>query len=267
MDIHSYHGPSIKRKDHHLYIAPAPQLADMIAHYTITYASGVAVECEQYHILPDASGCLIFQGERLDFWGPMSELVVLKNDLEEVQERFFVEFLPGGLYQLLGIAQAPLLNQRSELSKVAPMIAQQFSQLWRRCTTYDEWIDELNAFFMEVRKTHTIPSFIPDVLQQIDDCNGMMKISELMTSQTLSQRQLLRDFRKYIGMSIKEYAGVVRINRLLQQIHDDDFIELAMQGGFFDQAHFNKVFKQVTQTTPTKYIENLTDFYLEMYKF
>ena len=38
----------------------------------------------------------------------MSEIVVLENDLQKAPARFFVEFRPGGLYQISGLHQKNL---------------------------------------------------------------------------------------------------------------------------------------------------------------
>lgn len=44
-------------------------------------------------------------------------------------------------------------------------------------------------------------------------------------------------------------------------------IDLTFDYEYFDQAHFNHVFKEICQTTPTHYLQNLSDFYNELYKF
>ena len=85
-----YKGSYINKTDHHIYIAPSEELKDIIAHYTITFPSEVPASSKLFHIIPDASGCFIFQGRsRRDFWGPMSEIVVLENDLQKAPARFF----------------------------------------------------------------------------------------------------------------------------------------------------------------------------------
>ena len=116
LKIESYTKPYINKTDHHLYIAPSPKLQNIVAHYTITFPSEVPASSKLFHIIPDASGCFIFQGRsRRDFWGPMSEIMVLENDLQKAPARFFVEFRPGGLYQISGLHQKKTCKSASAI--------------------------------------------------------------------------------------------------------------------------------------------------------
>lgn len=270
MDITSYSGAYFMKKNNHIYIRPAKELCDMIAHYTITFASSKPVECEQYHILPDASGCFIFQENdeiRQDFWGPMTEIVVLKNDLNDVPERFFVEFLAGGLYQVCGHDQKAFVNMRDALACLDRTIDEQLLQLYKASHSYDELIEKLNAYFIKQRKQFVLHERCKRILGYMKESKGCITIKEIAEREQMSTRQLHRDFERYIGVSLKEYASIVRFHHTLDLMEQDDLINAALQGGYFDQSHFNKVFKNITNTSPKKYLTNLSDFYKEIYKF
>lgn len=270
MNITSYTGPFFAKRSHHLYIHPVKELRDMIAHYTITFASSEPVECAEYHIIPDASGCFIFQENdelRQDFWGPMSEIVVLRNDLNEASERFFVEFLPGGLYQTCGLAQRPFVNMRATISSIDQQLDKTLKEIYTTCTTYDELINQLNSFFIQQRACFTISERCQRIVTIIDQKKGAITVEEIASLLHVSTRQLSREFEKYIGLTIKEYSNIVRFHHTLALMEKDDLVHSALQGGFFDQSHFNKVFKKITKTNPKQYLENLSDFYKEIYKF
>lgn len=270
MDITTYTGPYFKKRNHHLYIRAAEELTDMIAHYTITFASSKPLDCEEYHILPDASGCFIFQENdelRHDFWGPMSEVVVIKNDLNHASERLFVEFLPGGLYQVCGHPQRAFVNMRASISQLDAQVDMQLQQIFKHSKTYDEVIEKLNAWFIKQRKQFHIHGRCKRSLDQIKEAKGRITVEEIAEQEQVSSRQLLRDFERYIGVTIKEYASIVRFHHTLALIEEDELIDAAIQGGYFDQSHFNKVFKKITSTNPKKYLTNMSDFYKEIYKF
>lgn len=267
MNISDYQGKYIHKSAHHLYIAPAEELQDMIAHYTITFSGELPVMCEYYHILPDASGCLIFQKENLDYWGAMSELVLQKNDLDKAEERFFVEFLPGGLYQLSAQHQQQHVNKRGTFASFDAQLDQDLRNIYQKANDYETLIATLNDYFLAKKRKHEIPSTFSEIVQTINNKQGNTTMQEIAEYYQISLRKLLRDFHKYIGLSGKEYANIVRVNHLLKYIREDSLTMTAMQSGFFDQSHFNKLFKQITKTTPTHYLVNLSDFYNEMYKF
>lgn len=263
-----YEGDYINKTNHHIYISPAKQLKDIIAHYTITFPNEVPASSEMYHIIPDASGCFIFQGEeRRDFWGAMSEIVILKNDLQKAQPRFFIEFKPGGLYQISGLIQKKFVNRREKLVNFNFKIDQDLNNIYQTCNDYQQLIDSFNEYFIQHRKKYPLPNRFIKAKEIIDKNKGVVNLENIANDCNISSRQLLRDFHTYLGLSGKEYAKVVRFNCLLKQLKNDNFVSVALQGGYFDQAHFNKVFKQITKTTPKNYLLNLSDFYNEIYKF
>ena len=66
-------------------------------------------------------------------------------------------------------------------------------------------------------------------------------------------------------MEKKEMTGFQGI--FFDEINKKKLIDLTFDYEFFDQAHFNLVFKEICLTPPTHYLQNLSDFYNELYKF
>lgn len=267
MKNYDYSGSFMNKTAHHIYIEPADQLKDIVAHYTITYPNEIPAVSKMYHILPDASGCFIFQEERRSFWGCMSEIVVIENDLQLAPNRFFIEFKPGGLYQISGLRQKDFVNERKELKYFSDEIDKDLADLYQNSDNYQQLIKNLNEYLIIRRKKHPLPARFIKAKQAIDKNKGIINLQLIADECKISPRQLLRDFHTYLGLSGKEYAKIVRFNCLLKQMNKDDILSVALQGGYFDQSHFNKVFKQITKTTPHKYLSNLADFYNEIYKF
>lgn len=267
MRDYNYSGEYINKTNHHIYIAPTKELHDIIAHYTITFPNEISSSSEKYHILPDASGCFIFQGNKRYFWGAMSEIVVLENDLQKAPHRFFIEFKAGGLYQVSGLAQKKYVNIRGNLTDFSSLLDYELKQIYNKCDNYMQLIDNLNMYFLCKRKNNNLKFRFIKAKQLIDNCQGNISIKNIINRCQISPSQLLRDFHYYIGLSGKEYAKVVRFNYLLKQLNENNILSIALQGGYFDQSHFNKDFKEITKTTPKKYLSNMEDFYNEIYKF
>lgn len=84
------------------------------------------------------------------------------------------------------------------------------------------------------------------------------KISELAEKYNISVRTLERKFKKNTGLTLKKYQLIMRLNKLLEDIYMTDNInwsELAINHGFFDQAHMINVLKKYLGKTPNKYLE------------
>ena len=83
--------------------------------------------------------------------------------------------------------------------------------------------------------------------------NDIHDISEKVN---ISQRQLERKFKELIGVSPKQYARLIRINKAIGMLRKNPSLtltDIAYYFGYFDQAHFNKDFKHITNQTPSSF--------------
>lgn len=73
----------------------------------------------------------------------------------------------------------------------------------------------------------------------------------------------------YIGMIVKTFSRIIRINASIQRMKKTKFMlsALAQDSGFYDQSHFIYDFKSVCGITPKAYLSNMSVFYNETLKF
>lgn len=74
-----------------------------------------------------------------------------------------------------------------------------------------------------------------------------------------TQKHLIDQFKKYVGLTPKHYQRILRFNEILQQIYKAEKIEwsqVAYQCEFADQSHFIKEFKYFAGINPQKFIQN-----------
>jgi AraC family transcriptional regulator len=66
---------------------------------------------------------------------------------------------------------------------------------------------------------------------------------------------LAREFRRFYGCTVGEYARQLRIDFACRKITASDMplSEIALAAGFFDQSHFTRTFKARTGKTPQEY--------------
>ena len=89
-----------------------------------------------------------------------------------------------------------------------------------------------------------------------------------------SRTHMLRRFNEQIGVSPKTYARVLRFQRAVHLLghrdgaswlderergagHDGSWGELALDCGYFDQAHMNRDFRQFAGVSPTELTASL----------
>lgn len=90
---------------------------------------------------------------------------------------------------------------------------------------------------------------------------GTVSIDKLADELEIGQRQLERKFVAAVGLSPKFLARIFRFQNTLQLIEKKEFVSftnVAYDGGFYDQAHFIRDFKEFTGLNPKQYFsENL----------
>lgn len=75
----------------------------------------------------------------------------------------------------------------------------------------------------------------------------------------VSPSYLSRIFKKVTGFHMSEYIQITRIKEAQKLLRETKgkVIEIAEKVGFKQIAHFNKTFRQITNTTPLKYRKNM----------
>lgn len=86
---------------------------------------------------------------------------------------------------------------------------------------------------------------------------GIITIENLLATVPVTERQLERKFREYIGTTPKRFADIIKFQHLLKLLQKQPdkkkIAELIYKSGYYDQAHLNKNFRRMTGLTPTHY--------------
>ena len=77
----------------------------------------------------------------------------------------------------------------------------------------------------------------------------------------ISRGYLCRAFKKQMGLSVVEYFTERRIQHAIQLLQDTDdkILSIALDSGFNDLSHFNRVFKKLNNLSPTAYRTRFSD--------
>lgn len=94
-------------------------------------------------------------------------------------------------------------------------------------------------------------------LALIHQAKGNIRIKELATQLNTSQSPLEKKFRAAVGTSPKKYASIVRFKNIIEQYNlAHSMTALGIDGGYYDQSHFIKQFKNFTGDTPEDFFAN-----------
>ena len=83
-------------------------------------------------------------------------------------------------------------------------------------------------------------------------------VTRLADAAGISLRQFERLFKSRAGVSAKVLQRVVRFHRVASRLlegarADADLATLALDGGFFDQAHMSHEFRALADVSPSRY--------------
>ncbi len=93
------------------------------------------------------------------------------------------------------------------------------------------------------------PETQPAGLHQLSDAIGY------------SQKHFIHLFRQQVGVSPKQYLKIMRFQKAICAIEKNKFIpwsQIAVESGYYDQAHFIQDFKYFSGFTPGEYIKRKT---------
>lgn len=93
-----------------------------------------------------------------------------------------------------------------------------------------------------------------EALETISACRGAVTIAQLSVIADCSPRQLLRLFRESVGVGPKTYCRIVRFKtalRALRRRPSPDLLQVALDAGYYDQAHFIHEFNGLYGSSPS----------------
>ena len=88
------------------------------------------------------------------------------------------------------------------------------------------------------------------------------RMASLSSEIGLSQRRFIQLFQEQIGLTPKAFYRVRQFQRILQRVHgvqEIDWSQIALECGYYDQAHFIHDFREFSGMTPTRYVACATE--------
>jgi AraC-like DNA-binding protein len=169
-----------------------------------------------------------------------------------------VNLTPLGTHRLLGLPMHHLANAVIELDD---LLGAEVARLAERLHDAPDWgarFDLLDAA-LAARLARARPSS-PGVAWawgRLRATHGAVTVGALTEELGWSRRHLAAQFREQIGLPPKLLGRILRFDRvvtLLRSREPERWAEVAHGCGYYDQAHFNRDFRQFAGATPTEFL-------------
>jgi len=238
--------------------SPSRQLRGVVH----SYIQISAVKPTSYPMVPDGTQALFVGADGAMVSGGISQAIELQ--LPALGEYFGIRFYPGALRHLFNVDLNEISNQLVDSQFLgSPFIDQlhhhvyQYTDFQQRAQLCDQWL---------LRRLERHPfGVFEQALGLIYDSRGNIEIERgLAKNIGLSSRQLNRLFRRNTGFSTKSFAQTIRFQHACRQLYvqPENSLEIAMNLGYFDQAHLLTDFKKRLSQSPTAFFDRyMSDFY------
>ena len=164
---------------------------------------------------------------------------------------------PTGAYALLA---RPLCEVGERLLDVRDLIGGDADELAERCAGTRRVADRF-ALVVRWMTTRLARSKAPDpaiawMAAQIERGGSEQRVGMLRKETGLSKARLVATFREQIGVRPKLYARLVRFRRVLDRLKhgEEKLADVALEAGYYDQAHMNAEFRALAGISPTEFV-------------
>lgn len=258
-------------EDNFVYLLPCMQLKNWISNFTISFPNQTIIS-DNYTIIPHGSVTLVFfydaTGLHSLLFGPTTKPKTVGNIANRCDVILIIEFQPAGFFPLIGIQQSELIDKVVPFSIINTSLDLEIKKIFNESLSIDKLILKLEELLISNIKIEYSYEFIL-AIQLIIQNSGNISSQEISKKVFYSSRHLNRLFNQYLGLSMKSFSRLVRINKSIKLLNNNktSLMSICNELGFYDIPHFIKDFKIVCGITPQKYRANMSDFYSEIVKF
>ncbi|PJZ84880.1 helix-turn-helix domain-containing protein [Leptospira harrisiae] len=174
---------------------------------------------------------------------------------------FGIKFRPGAFYPFYNKSVSLLTDKKMPLSILAN---DEILTLENKIFNLEEETSRVELVETWLEKNLTKPdpkiTFINGIIDTIKEDRGIQSVDQIVKLTSMNLRNLQRLFRDYVGVSPKWVIQRFRIQEVAERIEKEKTIhyaEMALELGYYDQAHFIKDFKKTIGHSPEEYLKTI----------
>lgn len=168
-----------------------------------------------------------------------------------------VNFTPIGAHLFFRLPMDAIANRVVHLEDVIGPDAGRLQEKLQEFPSWEERFTLLDTLVAARCSRARPPS--PEIVwawRQLQLPDDNLRIGALAKELGWSSRRLIAAFREQIGLPPKALARIIRFHRLIGWLDGQDEIrwaELAHRAGYYDQAHFNRDFRELAGKAPGEF--------------
>ncbi|MDR0357912.1 MAG: helix-turn-helix domain-containing protein [bacterium] len=169
-----------------------------------------------------------------------------------------LKLTPLGGYTLLGVPMHELAGRVVDACDLLGPAVPPLLDALREASDWEQRFRLLDRFLVRRAEHGPRPAeAVAWAWRRLVETGGQVPVSRLAEEVGWSHRHLVARFREQVGLTPKTMARIVRFNRLLRGLEAGGGVrwaELAVDHGYYDQAHLHRDFRQFLGLTPAAYL-------------
>jgi AraC-like DNA-binding protein len=170
-------------------------------------------------------------------------------------------FKPWGVYQAFGINARDIANKAIEPEIVFGGNLRSFVEEKAAALSPRDFLLALEKHLLSYYKPRPVKQHIIRMVDGLE-LSGLQKgkMSKLASELRLSSKTFIETFNTTVGVSPVKYYHLRTIRQalaLIEQYPQKRLTEIAFECGYFDQAHFIRVFRSFCNISPKQYRKNI----------
>ncbi len=176
-----------------------------------------------------------------------------KIDFKPSYHFISIRLYPFGLKQLFNLNSSEFNNSVIDLNSYP--IFEYLEKLIQNCDKVDIELVKKITFFIEQFPLNYISNSTLSLIKEINKTDKNT-IKSIVKELGINIRTAQRNFKNEVGLTLKEYLRIIRINKIEQQLsQSENVFQIVADFNFTDQSHLVKEFKQLRNYTPNEMIK------------
>jgi len=247
-------------------IPPRPPLNDFVECFWTLDGDGPVPGASPDRILPDGCVELILNfGERFSqhvgnqrklqprnfLVGQMSGPILISPN--GAVQLLGIRFHPGGTSPFLRVPMNELTDQVTELGTLSTELERELLLVSEHVPSLPDKIAAVEAALTARLLRSSPDSSATRLASRIVHSAGLISVDQLASDAGISSRQLERRFLREIGVGPKLLGRILRFQQVFRAVDREDaaWASIALECGYYDQAHLIRDFNQFAGQTPS----------------
>jgi AraC-like DNA-binding protein len=169
---------------------------------------------------------------------------------------FGIRFRPGGAYPFLRLPLHELTDKIINAETVWNHLGKELEEKVHLAGSFRERIRIVESALMKrLDERYNGEKPVEELVKRILLTEGCYNIDRLIKDIGISSRQLERKFQTMVGIGPKLLARIVRFQKVFKAVEQqsDNWISVALECGYYDQAHLIRDFKTFSGQNPSAF--------------